>query len=344
MIHTGSPARPRARVTRRALVGAAWTLAWTVVWACMLMMFASRAHAAPLTLAVSSGPVSLPVYVAQARGFFKDEGLDLRLRDCASGRECYQWLAEGQVDVATASELAVATGSAAHPGLAIFATISTSSGQIKVVARHSANIAEAPQVRGKRIGTVPGSSAQYFLDNWLVYNDIDPRSVTVVGMAPDKLAPALQAREVDAIAIWEPLASSVALSLGGDGITFASPRVYTQHFNLVAGRPLLERRADDAARLLRALLRAERAIRAEPEAARALLSERLHLPPLVTATAMDGEDFRVRLDQSLVTTMESVSRWSAGAGGTRHAGVDVLRTIDAAPLRRVEAAAVGIVQ
>ena len=159
MIDSGSPARPRARVTRRALVGAAWTLAWTGVWACMLMMFASRAHAAPLTLAVSSGPVSLPIYVAQARGFFKDEGLDLRLRECASGRECYQWLADGQVELATTSELAVAAGSAAHRDLAIFATISTSSYQIKLVARRSAKIAEAPQVRGKRVGTVPGSSA-----------------------------------------------------------------------------------------------------------------------------------------------------------------------------------------
>ncbi len=339
-----SPAPSRARVTRRALVGTAWTLAWTLVWGCMLMMFAARAHAAPLTLAVSSGPVSLPIYMAQARGFFKDEGLELRLRDCASGRECYQWLADGQVDLATTAELQVTTGSAAHRDLAIIATISTSSYQIKLVARRSAKIAEAPQVRGKRIGIVPGSSAQYFLDNWLVYNDIDPGSVTVVGLAPDKITPALQAREVDAIAIWEPLASSAALALGGDAVTFASPRVYTQHFNLVAGRPLLARRADDVARLLRALLRAQRAIQADPDAARALLAQRLHLPPQVATTAMQDEDYRVRLDQSLVTTMQGEARWAASATGVAHAGLDVLHAIETAPLHGVDAAAVGIVQ
>lgn len=343
MTAAASAAHRRPRARRRALVGAAWTLAWMLVWGAMLMMFANRAHAAPLTLAVSSGPVSLPIYVAQARGFFQDEGLELRLRDCASGRECYQWLADGQVDLATAAELAVAAGSAAHRDLAIIATISTSAYQIKLLARRSARIAEVPQLRGKRIGTVPGSSAQYFLDNWLVYNDIDPRSVTIVGLAPDKLTPALQAREVDAVAIWEPLASSAALALGGDAVTFASPRVYTQHFNLVAARPLLARRADDVERVLRALLRAQRAIQAEPEAARALLAGRLHLPPLVTATVLDNEDYRVRLDQSLVTTMQSQARWAAG-GGAAPAGVDVLRTIDPGPLRRVEAAAVGIVQ
>jgi ABC-type nitrate/sulfonate/bicarbonate transport system substrate-binding protein len=191
---------------------------------------------------------------------------------------------------------------------------------------------------------VPGTSAQYFLDSWLVYNDIEPASVTIAGLAPDKLLAALQAREVDAIAIWEPLASSAALALGGDALTFVSPRVYTQHFNLVAGRAVRERRADELGRLLRALLRAQRAIQAEPEAARALLAQRLHLPPVLAATAMDGEDYRLRLDQSLVTTMQSEARWAAAAAGVSHGGIDVLRVIDPVPLHRVDPAAVGLVQ
>jgi ABC-type nitrate/sulfonate/bicarbonate transport system substrate-binding protein len=266
------------------------------------------------------------------------------VRDCASGRECYQWLADGQVDVATAAELLVATAGAAHRDLAIIATISASSYQIKLVARRSAKIAEAPQIRGKRVGTVRGSSAQYFLDNWLVYNDIDPGAVTVVGFAPDRLAAALQARSVDAIAIWEPLASMAALALGGDAVTFASPRVYTQHFNLVAARPVLERREEDVARLLRALMRAQQAIQADPDAARALLAERLHLPAALIGPVLDHQDYRVRLDQSLVTTMQSQARWVARTSDGARAGLDVLRAIDAAPLHRVDAGAVGLVQ
>jgi len=340
----GRRAPARAGVTRRALVGAAWTLAWTAAWAGALALFAVRAHAAPLTLAVSSGPVSLPIYVAQARGLFKDEGLALELRPCASGRECYQWLADGQVDIATAAELQVVKGAASRRDLAIVATISTSSYQIKLVARRSAQIIEAPQIRGKRVGTVPGSSAQYFLDNWLVFNDIQPDTVRVVGLAPDKLVPALQARDVDAVVIWEPLAAAAAQALGGDAVTFASPRVYTQHFNLASARPTIARREADLVRLLRALARAQRIIQAEPEAARALLAERLHVTPSVAATVMEGQDYRVRLDQSLVTTMQGQARWAARAAGGAPAAIDVLRSIDPAPLRQVDAGAVGIVQ
>ena len=303
---------------------------------------AARAEA--LTLAVSSGPVSLPVYVAESRGFFKDEGLDLRLTECASGRECYQWLADGRVDVATAAELQVATNAAAHRELAIVATISTSSYQIKLVARRSAQIAEAPQIRGKRVATVPGSSARYFLDNWLVFNDVDPAAVTLVGLSPDKLLPALESRSVDAIAIWEPLASAAALALGGDAVTFVSPRVYTQHFNLVSARPTLERRDADVTRLLRALQRAQRAIQADPAAANALLAARLHVAPAMAATVMEGQDYRVRLDQSLVTTMQSEARWAARDAGSARVNVDVLRAIAPAMLRRLDPSAVGLVQ
>jgi hypothetical protein len=59
-----APARSRLAATRRALVGAAWALAWMLVWGSALLMFAHRAQAAPRTLALSSGPVPLPIDAA----------------------------------------------------------------------------------------------------------------------------------------------------------------------------------------------------------------------------------------------------------------------------------------
>ncbi|MEP6502829.1 MAG: ABC transporter substrate-binding protein [Betaproteobacteria bacterium] len=338
---------PRISPARRALVGIAWVLVWTAAWAGALLLFPAGARAAALTLAVSSGPVSLPIYVAQSRGYFADEGLDVQLRDCRSGRECYGLLADGRVDVATASELQVVLGSASHRDIAILATISASSYQIKIVARRSAQVTEAPQIRGKRVGTVAGSSAQYFLDNWLVFNDVDPAAVNVSGLSPDKLVAALEERSVDAIAIWEPLATTAALALGGDAITFASPRVYTQHFNLLSDRATIARRGPDIARLLKALVRAQRAIVDQPDVARRLLAERLHLPLAVAASVMENQDYRVRLDQTLVTTMQGQARWAMRAGVVQRTalrGVDLLRAIDPQPLRRLDPGAVGYVQ
>ncbi len=350
-------ALPRASRGRRAIVGAAWALAWMLAWSAALALFATKSHAqspmpmrvpvsAPLVLGVSDGPVSLPIYVAEAHGLFKEEGVAVKLLECRSGRECYRALTADKVDVATASELVVALGSATRPDMAILATISASSYQIKLVARRSARLSEAPQIRGKRVATVAGSSAQYFLDNWLVFNDIDPKSVTVVPKSPEAIVAALEQRDVDAVAIWEPLAATAAAALGGEALTFSSPRVYTQHFNLVAARATIARREPELVKLLRVLIRAQRLIAADPAGAARLLAERLHVPQATAAKAMSDQDFRVRLDQSLVTTMDSQARWALHAsvdnGGTH--GIDLLHVIEPGPLRKAAPDAVGLVQ
>jgi NitT/TauT family transport system substrate-binding protein len=338
---------PRIPAARRAVVGLVWAFAWMVAWGGALAVFATRAHAQPLALAVSDGPVSLPIYVAEARGLFAAEGLALRTVACRSGRECWRALAEGRAELATASEMVVALEGESRPDFAIIATVSASAYQMKIVARRSAHVIEAPQVRGKRIGTVAGTSAQYFLDSWLVFSDVDPRTVTVVPLAPDRLVDALQRRQVDAIAIWEPLASTAAAALGADAVVMANPRVYTQHFNLVADRATIARRETDLVRLLRALVAAQRLIAADPAGAQAILASRLGLAPALAAAAIADQDYRVRLDQSLVTTMQGQLRWAAlaaSAAGPRPGARprDLLRAIEPGPLRQAAPDAVGL--
>jgi NitT/TauT family transport system substrate-binding protein len=339
---------------RRAFLGLAWTLAWTLAWGGAILGFSHKAHAAPLTLAVSQGPVSLPIEVAQARGYFKDEALDVRELECRSGRECVDRVLAGQADVATAAELVVALDSAAHPDLAILGTISASSMQIKLVARRSASAGAESGLAGLRVATVPGTSAQYFLDSWLVFNDIDPRRVQLVPRAPGQVAQALARGEADAAAIWEPYASQALAALGGQGIELPTARVYTQHFGLVAERPAIARREADLVHLLRALVRAERFIADEPQAVRALYAARRGVAPALAEAWMAEQDYRVRLDQSLVTTMESELRWAGyagipgfapGASGAAAARTrTVLRAIEPALLRQAAPDAVGLVK
>ena len=103
-----------------------------------------------------------------------------------------QWaLTRHAHDVVTAAELVATLNSFARQDLAMIATISTSSHQIKLVGRRSAGIALPAQLAGKRVGTVLGSSAQYFLDSWLLFHNIDPQQVKVVGFPPEQLTAAL---------------------------------------------------------------------------------------------------------------------------------------------------------
>jgi NitT/TauT family transport system substrate-binding protein len=342
---------PRVPRGRRAVVGLAWMVLWTLAWGGAILGFAHKAHAAPLTLAVSEGPVALPVLVADARGFFKDEGLDVRQVDCRSGLECAQRLFDGQADVATVSELVVALNSVARPGITLFGTISASSTQIRLVARRGATEAAGGGLAGLRVAAPPGTSAQYFLDCWLVFNDVDPRRIRFVPRTPEQIPGALARGEVDAAAIWEPWAAQAEAALGAEAVVLPSPRVYTQHFGLVADRGTLTRREPEMAGLLRALVRAQHFIADEPQAVRALYAARRDVTPEVAGAWIAQQDYRVRLDQSLVTTMESELRWAARAGiegfepgrlGSRAPAL--LHVIEPALLRQVAPDAVGLVR
>lgn len=60
---------------------------------CLALIAPSYAQSVPI--AVARGPVSLLVYVAEARGFFAKEGVDVRQVACTSGKECLKLLRDG---------------------------------------------------------------------------------------------------------------------------------------------------------------------------------------------------------------------------------------------------------
>lgn len=192
----------------------------------------------------------------------------------------------------------------------MIATISTSSHQIKLVGRRSAAISLPAHLAGKRVGTVLGSSAQYFLDSWLLFHDIDPQQIKVVGFAADQLAAALHRGAVDAVAIWEPVASNALSALGEEGLALPNPRAYTQHFGLIATQGTVASREASLLKLLRALVRAEQLIAEEPERAKLVLMTRLGYSTARAQAQLQEHDFRIRLDQALVSTMSSQSRWA----------------------------------
>lgn len=326
----------RVTPTRRVALRASLMLA-------LLCAQVAAPAAERLVLAVSRSPLSLPIFVAQEQGYLADEGVDAVVADCVGGHRCLRQMLDGRADVATAGELPVVFNSFERNDYAVIGTLATAADDVKLIVHTRSGVTAARQLVGKRVGVTLGTAGHYFLDSHLLTAGVEPRSVTLVGLQPEQLLAELRAGNVDAIAAWEPQAHAAMAALGAQALVLPSRGSYLQTFNLVSARPLLQPRHDALVRLLRAVERAERFIAERPTDAKAVLRKRLQLDATAVEAAWSGLSFRLRLDQSLITTMEGEARWAIREGHVPARQVpNFLPLVHAAPLSSVNPAAVSV--
>jgi NitT/TauT family transport system substrate-binding protein len=291
---------------------------WTAVLAVLVLAGCGGeapgrgAAAAPerLVLSFSEQPLSAQVYVAEARGLFAREGLDVTLLRRSSGKAALDDLVAGRADVATASETPILFAALDERRICILSTIAVTERNLALVGRRDRGLLGPEDLRGKRVGVSPRTNSEFFLDVLLIYSWMRSDELTIVDLAPEQMVPALAAGRVDAVSVWEPHLSEAQRRLGRNAVTFTGQGIYRWTWNLVTGRELARQRPEAMRRLLRALAAATREIAAEPAAARLLVAERLGLPPAQLADIWSKYQFDLQLDQSLLLNLEGQTRWA----------------------------------
>lgn len=316
---------------------------------CLMLWLALLCWARPadasedLVFAVARLPLSLPVYVAQAKGYFADEKLALKVVDCEIGLHCLDRMLDGRAHLATAAELPIVLAGLRGARFSIIATIANARGFDKIVVKRGRGTGVA-DLRGKRVGTFIGSSAHHYLELVLLASGVDPSHVSIIPLQPTGMRTALQADGVDAVAVPEPYAFQAARALGQDALVWVDRRLQVDTWNIVAGGALAGQHDAVLESVCRALDRAARFIAREPVQARAILRQRLGLDEAGVDWVWSDIQFSIELRQSLVTGLEGQTRWALRSGHAVGSPPNYLEHINAGPLRRARPGAVGIVQ
>jgi NitT/TauT family transport system substrate-binding protein len=294
------------------------------------------APAGELAIASTPSASSLPIDIAFAHGYFAAEGVRVRPVECTSGPRCMGQLFERAVQFAAVSELPVVFNSFDRADYAIVATLVTSTRNINLIGRKSAGITGPQGLLGKKIGVIVGSSSHYFLDAYLLFHGIDPRQVRVVALQSENMPGAIESRQVDALAGYSRHTGPVAKALGNDAVVLENPRIYTDSYNLIVDRRTLSEREDDVVKVLRALARAQQFIAAHPQRAKEILGARARLDPAFVEAIFPGFNYRLSLNQSLVSAMEGEARWALREGhvGAGRKMPNYLEFVASGPLRK----------
>ncbi len=298
---------------------------------------------ARVRIATTVSPQSGLVSLALERGLPARHGVEAEVTRHAFGRAALQALLQGQADVATVAETPVVLAALRGEPLVVLATVATSARDTAVVARRDAGIAAPRDLAGKRVGLPRGTTADFCLDTLLVRHAVDRRTVRVVDLAPDAMAPALDRGEVDAVAAWQPEVARLAARLGDRGVTFGTEDLYEGTFNMVARPDWVKQHRPAAERLLSALLDAEALAAGDPEAAwRAAAAQSGGDPWPRQARIFD---FRVRLEQGLLVLLAEEARWARREGlAPGEAPFEARDAVMPEPLRSVRPSAVTLLR
>ena len=279
----------------------------------LLTVFA-MAQAHTLRIGVSESMPSLPIYVAESQGFFKKNGVDVTLINCADGGQCVRNMLAGETDFSTSTELPVVINSFTDKNFGILTSFVTVPDDLKIIARVDRGVTSLASLKGKKIGYMKGNASHYLLEAVLVYGGIAPRDVKLREITPKTALSSLAARKVDAVCIWEPYASNIFEELGGGVQLISIPKLYTRTFNLVATQSVISSNPDDIKRVLLALEDSVKFIKESPESAIAIAAQRFNVSPTLINKIFSNYRFQLSLNRSLMRTMEGQSRWAIRGG------------------------------
>jgi len=299
----------------------------------------------PLRLGLALQPGSALAILAEEQGFFAAEGLDVSVRQYASGKLAVEGLFADEVDVATTAMAPVVFAAFDHDDVRILATMAYISDVHRIVARKDHGITRPADLRGKRIAVQRASATHFFLHMFLVSNHLTSRDVSLEYLPVEDLPDALAQGRVDAISTREPLVTQARQRLGDSAVVFARRGLDPYCEQIVARESLVGRQPEAVRSLLRALVRAKRAARQDPDTALQVVAARLGVEASELAGSWNDFDLSVSLDQSLLSNMEDVARWAIQEGLTRKPRVpNYLRIVYMAGLQDVDPRAVTIIR
>lgn len=265
----------------------------------------------PVTLAADTSYVGTGLaFIAQAKGYFTDAGLNVTIRSESTGRAALEAALNGQADLATVADIPVVFAALNGRLPTVVATIFRSAKDHGIVGRKDRGIATPADLKGKRIGVTLGTSGHFALDAFLVQQKLSIGDVALRNLKPEELIVALTQGDIDAVATWLPHLATLHSRLGDNGAAFYTDGLYEITFNIAGTRDYITGHPETVKKFLRALVRAERFCKDEAEQARKIMAESMRIDAARLLERWPSYRFAVTLDQSLLLALEDETRWA----------------------------------
>jgi ABC-type nitrate/sulfonate/bicarbonate transport system substrate-binding protein len=342
-----APPRPEEDYDMKILISARKPVLWTTfILITVLTAWACQPNAErdgpplKLSLGLAPFPYSGLVAIADAKGFFKESGLDLTIKDYSFGFATLEALSKDEIQMAMGNEFSFAMKINEDPSLRLVASVALVNTN-EIVARVDRQIHEPSDLKGKRIGICPNTSSEYFFLAFLLLNKIALSDVTMVNVPATDMVDVLIKGEIDAVSGWDTISYDAKKRLAENAVVWPAQNNRDWHW-VLAVKDTMTRSPEPIKRFLLALLKAEDYALANKDDAKDIITRRWNFKPEFIQLIWDKTRLNVTLTQSLIVSLESFSKWYRLKEGKQGVAPNFLNYVYTAPLAEINPKAVTI--
>jgi NitT/TauT family transport system substrate-binding protein len=293
------------------------TLTWVVATAVVVLAvgiaiyrYASKGSA--LKPLVWGGPtnISMLPIIAQQKGFFQAEGLDVRPNYLQTGKVAMDAVVSGDLNFGVIVETNVAFVKFQEGAdVKVIASVMRKHDDA-IMARRDKGIRTPKDLEGKTLALVPGTTSHRFADLFVDFYKLDRKKIQFLSLTAPSIQASVLNGSIPAGSVWEPYRYNVQQALDGKLVQFNDPRIYTAYGLLAVRGDFAKAEPARIRSFLKALIRAEAFVKDHREEAIAILAKEMQMDPSVL-TAIWGEyELSVQADEGLLNVFVSTGQWA----------------------------------
>ena len=267
-----------------------------------------------VSIAVPMQSNSALMLVASGQGLFLKAGVDVVSQPFVLGKDALNALLDGKADLAVVADTPVMFAIRGGTDIAMLAGLSQNRRTLAIVAHRDRGITQTQDLKGKSVGVTKGTNLTYFLDAMLQVHGISSDEVTETDLRTDAGISAFKEGRIDALVTFQPFLAKLEAEMGDRIKVIYGEDVYAFRFILVGKPSYIDSHPQEVRGVLRALVAANLAIRANPAAARRVVGDALKIDDTTMAQIFRPESYAVSLDQAMLLALDDQTRWAMNKG------------------------------
>lgn len=288
--------------------------------------------------------ISAQQIIADKKGYFKEEGLNISNKFIQSGGDMSSLISGGSAQVSFESPYTDIALAANGVGIKIVAPMANIGNTQAVVAGKNANIVNGKDLEGKKVGIPAGAGVMIAIRNMCNELNVDINKIQFVTLSPSDAIAALEKGDIDAMACWEPWISN-AQNNGGK-LLFCGLKSYLGdkqgdvnwmnfYTTMQVSDTFLKEHPEEVKAMLRALKKATDFINENPDEAAEIIAKEINLDATQVKKIMSQNQYQMLYDDKFVNSCDEIANFmketnniSSKPDFGKYADSSILKSVD----------------